>query len=745
MYPDPNEELKDPEYSVIHDKYLLTRKLGSGTYASVYLTQELTTGRRYACKVVNKRKAGLSERQTSNKLVQEIEVIRHFNHPNIIRVHNCIETRLYLYVVMDLAQSGELFDYLAAQYGIEETKCKLIMYQIFKGLKYLHENKVVHRDIKPENILLDFSGEFPRVMLADFGLAKRRNTEGPERMTTLCGTLNYLAPEVINPPVRAQGYDDVVDCWAAGIMLFFLLTCRHPFDDENDTKLKKKILRDELKLYAPASDGGNLFDHLSPEVADLIHQLLARNPAERLSAAAALKHPWFMSSITELKTAYKAVHQSWEAQAHRAPPSALTTAEPISAGELFSQSQAVASQLSQGHPEDEQESDLATVGVSAQQPWVPDEDAMMPWMRIPRELAKRRVFGHAIGVRELVSRAVCQLAAAAAVRAAPRHQRVFQSTRCGNVSAAATGRPWIRVWTFDVGPIRSARKCDSSARPWLVSASSWWIFFHGSPKFHVATWPRRSPTRPRKPKLADTVLVKVCRQHEQLYVATVAATLSPTAPTRPRLAALAVLFRIMVSKPRVQFRTPRRVLGSWAVLRHVLPIVRRRFGARAGHQYAAGSTRQSPTAAEAPTVLVRVFRQPAVLMCGERRGVANKVIYTVGFACERQTRGEAACPIVQIPTSPLLLEILASRTLFACDAPLYPRPRFASAIVSFCSDLLFIVVIGSFVRSSLFIRHNDRAPSTAAHSLFIRPCTLLCFRLDIYMPFLQCTFVFHHR
>ena len=150
----------------------------------------------------------------------------------------------------------------------------------------MHERNIIHRDIKPENVLLE-TGFVSRVLLADFGLAVALSTD-PAR--TFCGTINYLAPEVFSPEHRKRGYREKVDCWAAGVLMYAMLSGLLPFCDDDNEVLAEQIQRQE-PVFCESDFAG-----VSPEAIDLMLALLRKDPEQRISIKDALQHPWFAVS-----------------------------------------------------------------------------------------------------------------------------------------------------------------------------------------------------------------------------------------------------------------------------------------------------------------------------------------------------------------------------------------------------------------------------------------------------------------
>ncbi|KAI9146473.1 kinase-like domain-containing protein [Paraphysoderma sedebokerense] len=293
----------DDEQHVVENEYHISKTLGSGTYAEVKLAIHKKTGQRYAVKIIDKKKAGIKTQTKGDAdvgLVQEIKIMKDINHPNIVKIHDVIQTQKYLYIFLYLVNGGELFEYLAEHGQIPEDQCKFWFFQVLKAVKYLHDRNITHRDIKPENILLENRAPFSKVLLSDFGLAKV--THNQTMMKTMCGTYNYLAPEVVNQEQAVKGYSKAVDCWSLGVMLYFLLSGTLPFDGRDDEELRREILGGEVYFNED-------WAHISPAAMNLIQGFLTRDPQKRITVDQAFKHPWISNDITALNALYERVVQ----------------------------------------------------------------------------------------------------------------------------------------------------------------------------------------------------------------------------------------------------------------------------------------------------------------------------------------------------------------------------------------------------------------------------------------------------
>lgn len=196
------------------------------------------------------------------------------NHPNIIKLYSHFEDDLHISLIIEFAERGQLYQSLMTNPAKRFTEIEVakIVYQIVEAMKYMHEKGIAHRDIKPENILLDAHGN---AKLADFGWSNYFTSQA--KRTTYCGTLDYLAPEMIE---KEHKHDHTIDLWAIGILIFELCTGTSPFSaniaSKTQTDMEKEVKNNILHLnYKTPS-------YLSNTCKDLLHRLLVINPAERL-------------------------------------------------------------------------------------------------------------------------------------------------------------------------------------------------------------------------------------------------------------------------------------------------------------------------------------------------------------------------------------------------------------------------------------------------------------------------------
>ncbi|XP_077594347.1 calcium/calmodulin-dependent protein kinase type II subunit gamma isoform X12 [Stigmatopora nigra] len=260
------------------DEYQLYEELGKGAFSVVRRCVKKSSGQEYAAKIINTKK--LSERD-HHKLEREARICRLLKHPNIVRLHDSISEEGFHYLVFDLVTGGELFEDIVAREYYSEADASHCISQILESVNHIHQHDIVHRDLKPENLLLASKMKGAAVKLADFGLAIE--VQGDQQAWFgFAGTPGYLSPEVL----RKDPYGKPVDIWACGVILYILLVGYPPFWDEDQHKLYQQIKAGAYDFPSPE------WDTVTPEAKNLINQMLTINPAKRITAEQALKHPW---------------------------------------------------------------------------------------------------------------------------------------------------------------------------------------------------------------------------------------------------------------------------------------------------------------------------------------------------------------------------------------------------------------------------------------------------------------------
>ncbi|XP_027030877.1 calcium/calmodulin-dependent protein kinase type II subunit gamma isoform X4 [Tachysurus fulvidraco] len=266
------------------DEYQLYEELGKGAFSVVRRCVKKSTGQEYAAKIINTKKLTARDHQ---KLEREARICRLLKHPNIVRLHDSISEEGFHYLVFDLVTGGELFEDIVAREYYSEADASHCINQILESVSHIHQHDIVHRDLKPENLLLASKMKGAAVKLADFGLAIE--VQGDQQAWFgFAGTPGYLSPEVL----RKDPYGKPVDIWACGVILYILLVGYPPFWDEDQHKLYQQIKAGAYDFPSPE------WDTVTPEAKNLINQMLTINPAKRITADQALKHPWVCQRST---------------------------------------------------------------------------------------------------------------------------------------------------------------------------------------------------------------------------------------------------------------------------------------------------------------------------------------------------------------------------------------------------------------------------------------------------------------
>ncbi|KMQ91478.1 serine threonine-protein kinase ial [Lasius niger] len=255
--------------------------LGRGKFGRVYLAREKTTHYMVALKTLYK--IELVKGRVEKQVMREIEIQTHLKHPNILQLLTYFHDTKRIYLVLEFAARGELYKELKRQPNerFSEHLSAKYTYQVADALDYCHRNNVIHRDIKPENLLLTYDGD---IKLADFGWSVHAPSS---KRNTLCGTLDYLPPEM----VLGQTYDIYVDHWCLGILCYEFLTGQPPFLSNSTQETYAKIKT--VNIQWP--------DQIKPGAKDLISKLIKRRSTERISMAEVKTHLWVIEHKDSLK------------------------------------------------------------------------------------------------------------------------------------------------------------------------------------------------------------------------------------------------------------------------------------------------------------------------------------------------------------------------------------------------------------------------------------------------------------
>lgn len=265
------------------------QKMGAGGTATVYKITQKDTGKEFACKIVKMNR--VKDKAKRDMLMQEIDIIKMLDHPNIVKIHEVFVKINEVYIVMELCTGGELFDKLYDQPAAKftEADARFLAEKGLSALAYLHTNNIAHRDLKLENFIFDTKEDDAEMKLIDFGFSRQYLEGKGHEMHDTVGTCYYLAPEVIT-----KNYTEASDLWSFGVVFYMLITGECPFGgDDNATiirNIRKKVKNPaEMRTYFSGRLAGM---HISDDTIDFTMGLLTVNPDERLTAESALEHPY---------------------------------------------------------------------------------------------------------------------------------------------------------------------------------------------------------------------------------------------------------------------------------------------------------------------------------------------------------------------------------------------------------------------------------------------------------------------
>ncbi|KAF4525634.1 hypothetical protein B566_EDAN001234 [Ephemera danica] len=259
-------------------KYKLLKTIGKGNFAKVKLAKHVPTGKEVAIKIIDKTQLNPSSLQ---KLFREVRIMKMLDHPNIVKLFQVIETEKTLYLVMEYASGGEVFDYLVLHGRMKEKEARAKFRQIVSAVQYCHQKKIIHRDLKAENLLLDSE---MNIKIADFGFSNEF-TPG-SKLDTFCGSPPYAAPELF----QGKKYDGPeVDVWSLGVILYTLVSGSLPFDGSTLRELRERVLRGKYRIPF----------YMSTDCENLLKKFLVLNPAKRASLENIMKDKWMNMGYEE--------------------------------------------------------------------------------------------------------------------------------------------------------------------------------------------------------------------------------------------------------------------------------------------------------------------------------------------------------------------------------------------------------------------------------------------------------------
>ncbi|CAD8062104.1 unnamed protein product [Paramecium sonneborni] len=266
---------KEGEKFLFH--YEILKKLGQGGFGQVYQVRHLKTNLIRAVKIISR-----SSVESETLLLQETEILKNLDHPNIVKILEIFKDNQHLYLITECLDGGELIDRVKKITNYSEEIAKIYMKQILSAMIYCHERKIVHRDLKPENILFDTLDINSNLRVIDFGASEKMMSK---KLTTKIGTPYFLAPEIL----KSNGYDEKVDVWSCGVILYILLIGKAPFRGKNQFETLQLVQQAKIDFNA------QIWKNISPDAVELIKLMIEKDPKKRISMKDAINHEWIQN------------------------------------------------------------------------------------------------------------------------------------------------------------------------------------------------------------------------------------------------------------------------------------------------------------------------------------------------------------------------------------------------------------------------------------------------------------------
>ncbi|BAT97783.1 hypothetical protein LR48_Vigan07g162500 [Vigna angularis] len=270
---------ENPERQWCLSDFEIGKPLGKGKFGRVYVARERKSKFVVALKVISKEQ--LEKYKIHHQLRREMEIQYSLKHPNVLRLYGWFHDSENVFLILEYAHNGELYKELSRKGHFSEQQAATYILSLTKALAYCHDKHVIHRDIKPENLLLDHEG---RLKIADFGWS----VQSRSKRHTMCGTLDYLAPEM----VENKAHDYAVDNWTLGILCYEFLYGAPPFEADSQVDTFKRIMKVDLSF--PSTP------YVSSEAKHLISRLLVKDSSRRLSLQRIMEHPWIIKNANPI-------------------------------------------------------------------------------------------------------------------------------------------------------------------------------------------------------------------------------------------------------------------------------------------------------------------------------------------------------------------------------------------------------------------------------------------------------------
>ncbi|XP_051138199.1 serine/threonine-protein kinase Aurora-3 [Andrographis paniculata] len=280
--PEPAPRISTKQWSI--DDFEIGKPLGKGKFGRVYLAREIKSKYVVALKVIFKQQ--IEKYRLHHQLRREMEIQTDLRHPNVLRLFGWFHDATRIFLILEYAHGGELYKELSKSHRFSERQAATYIASLAQALAYCHGKHVIHRDIKPENLLLDHEG---RLKIADFGWS----VQSESKRRTMCGTLDYLAPEM----VENKEHDYSVDNWTLGVLCYEFLYGVPPFEAESQRDTFRRIMKVDLSFPSKPA--------VSTEAKNLISQLLVKDSSKRLSLQKIMEHPWIVQNADPMGSCSK--------------------------------------------------------------------------------------------------------------------------------------------------------------------------------------------------------------------------------------------------------------------------------------------------------------------------------------------------------------------------------------------------------------------------------------------------------
>ena len=280
-----------------YDNYENFRQITTSQFGEVYICTHIPSKRTRCMKIYKKEKLN---NINQNNFEEEIELVKQLDHPNIFKIYEFFQDGSNFYLVSEYLDGGELFDYIEKNKTFDEKTVCIIMEQVFSAILYLHKRGIVHRDIKPENIMLSKKDDIYSIKLIDFGTSKAFIKD--DKMNAPMGTCYYMAPEMLR-----RNYDERIDIWACGIMMYMMLVGYPPFNGDDNLEIFTHILKSPL-LFDKDD-----WEDKTPSARDLLSRILEKDPEKRISIDDIFNHEWFKRKFDTVCFDYQSVANRFKA------------------------------------------------------------------------------------------------------------------------------------------------------------------------------------------------------------------------------------------------------------------------------------------------------------------------------------------------------------------------------------------------------------------------------------------------